>query len=101
MYIALIDFPVLAQDRATVLSVLAEGAAAARAMPGNLGFRVMIEADRPDEVSLLHRWADRGDFDAYIASPVFAEMGRQIRPLMAGAPVSLRMQAQEDATVTG
>ncbi|MGR3323511.1 MAG: putative quinol monooxygenase [Pseudooceanicola sp.] len=101
MYIAMIDFPVLERDRATVLSALARDAAEARAMPGNLGFRVLGDTERPEEVAILHRWRDKADFEAYLASPTFARIGAEIRPLMAGAPVSLRMHAQEDETLNG
>lgn len=101
MYIALIDFPVLARDRDAVLAALARDAAEARALPGNIDFRLFPDATEPERITLLHRWADKAGFDAYIASPTFARIGAEIRPLMAGAPVSLRMHAQEDSLVTG
>ena len=50
---------------------------------------------------ILHRWADKAGFDAYLASDLFAEMGGALRALMAGPPVSLRLTAQEDASVNG
>ncbi len=100
MYIAQIDFPILAQDRDTVIAAFAPGAARAREMEGNLAFRILLDAE-DEAVTILHRWRDKRDFEAYLASAAFAEIGQAVRPLMAGAPVSLRMRAEEDETVAG
>lgn len=99
MYVALVDFPVT--DSAAATAILQRDAAAARAMAGNLDYRALTDAEDPTRVLILHRWADKAGFDAYLASDLFAEMGGALRALMSGPPVSLRLTAQEDATVKG
>ncbi|MGH1425517.1 MAG: putative quinol monooxygenase [Pseudooceanicola sp.] len=97
MYVAIIDFPILDQDRARALAALSRDAKAARAMPGNLAFRVLSDAKNTEQITVLHRWEDKAACDAYVGSPLFTRIGEEIRPLMAGAPVSLRLHAHEDA----
>jgi quinol monooxygenase YgiN len=99
MYLALVDFPVT--DRAAAAEILARDCAHARAMPGNLDYRALTDAETVDRVVILHRWTDKAAFDAYGASELFREMGGALRALMSGPPVSLRLRAEEDEIVTG
>lgn len=99
MYLALVDFPVT--DRDAAATILARDCAQARAMPGNLDYRALTDAENTDRMVILHRWTDKAGFDAYAASDLFKEMGGALRALMSGPPVSLRLRAEEDATITG
>ena len=99
MYLALVDFPVTDPQAAT--AILARDCAHARAMPGNLDYRALTDAESPDRVLILHRWTDKPAFDAYANSDLFKTMGGELRALMSGAPVSLRFRCEEDEVVTG
>ena len=99
MYLALVDFPVT--DRDAAAAILARDSQAARAMPGNLDYRALTDAQDESRVLILHRWTDKAGFDAYAASDLFKQMGGELRALMTGAPLSLRLHAQEDETVIG
>lgn len=99
MYLALIDFPVT--DRDAAAAILTRDCARARSMPGNLDYRALTDAEDDTRILILHRWTDKAGFDAYLASDLFAQMGGDLRALMSAPPVSLRMRAEEDATVTG
>ncbi|OWU85075.1 hypothetical protein ATO6_08450 [Oceanicola sp. 22II-s10i] len=101
MYIAIVTFPVAPADRPRATALLARDAAEARAMPGNLSFDVLTAAAAEDSVTVLHRWQDKSGLAAYLASPAFARIGAEVRPLMTGAPVSLRLIAEDDETLTG
>jgi hypothetical protein len=56
---------------------------------------------REDEsaVAVVHERDDEASFAGYLGSDSFARSGEVLRPLMTGAPVSRRMQAQSVQTV--
>lgn len=99
MYIALVDFP--HRDPATVLPAVLQTLPGVRAMSGCLGFRLLTDSETPDRLVLLHRWQDKAAFETYLASEHFASLGALLRPGMTAPPVSLRLEAHEDTTVTG
>lgn len=101
MILAIIDFQVAASDRPAALRVLAEDGRSAAAMPGNLAFRVYTDAGSDTHVGLMHEWQDIRTFDAYLASPGFAQVGTILRPMMTAPPTSRRLVTEIFEEVTG
>jgi quinol monooxygenase YgiN len=101
MIIAIVDFEVAAGDRATALAVLGHDGPAARALPGNLSYRAFTNADSDSHVGIMHEWEKAEHFEGYMASAAFAEIGRQLRPLMTAPPISRRMTAELFEEVKG
>lgn len=99
MIIAIVDFSVAPENQAVALNILAGDGVAATAIKGNLGFRAFTDACSKTHVGLMHEWTDQAAFDAYVASPEFATVGAQLRPLMTGAPTSRRFEATLYETV--
>jgi quinol monooxygenase YgiN len=101
MIIAVVDFEVAPADREKAFAVLKRDAPAARALPGNLSYRAFANADSHSHVGIMHEWEAQAHFEDYLASEAFAEIGRQLRPLMTSAPVSRRMRAELFEEVKG
>ncbi|MGN9911338.1 putative quinol monooxygenase [Phytohabitans sp. LJ34] len=99
MLIAIVDFKTAATDRPTALAQLDGERDAVRAMPGNVAFRVYASRDDETAVTIVHEWDDEASFAAYVGSDAFRRSGEAIRPLMVGAPVSRRFQAELLETV--
>jgi quinol monooxygenase YgiN len=99
MFIAILDFDVAPDDRATVLAALLESATAVRAMPGNINFRPFLDPNKSQGICVLHEWTDQASFAAYGTSGAFASLGRVLRPLMTSRPVSRRLRADLVETV--
>lgn len=93
MLIAHVYFTVAAGDRQKALDTLLAEAAGVRAMKGCQAFVPFADPADPEALGILHEWEHEADFTAYIASPGFAEVGKALRPLMTGAPVSRRFDA--------
>lgn len=93
MIIAHVTFSVAAEKRQEALDVLVSEIAGVRAMHGCLAFVPFV--DPSDEISLgvLHEWETAADFAAYGSSSGFAEVGKALRPMMTGAPISRRFDA--------
>ncbi len=68
-------------------------------MKGCLAFVPFTDPSGPGALGVLHEWETADDFAAYAASAGFAAAGRALRPLMVGAPVSRRFDAQLAETV--
>ena len=101
MIIAIVDFEVAAQNRAKALNILAKESASAAARPGNLGYRAFTNAGSQTHVGLMHQWDDLPAFTAYIGSPIFAEIGAKLRPMMISPPISQRLNAEVFEEVRG
>jgi quinol monooxygenase YgiN len=101
MIIAIVDFEVAAADRARALDILKHDAPAARALPGNLGYRAFTDAGSDTHIGIMHEWEKAEHFDGYIASAAFADIGKQLRPLMTAPPVSRRMTVELFEEVKG
>lgn len=92
MIVAHVDFKVAEADRKMVMQVLLDQGSAVRSMPGCNRFVPFENITQEGEVGVMHEWADRASFEAYLASPAFLESGRIIRPRMLAAPVSRRFE---------
>jgi quinol monooxygenase YgiN len=99
VFIAIVDFATAAADRATAIGHFDAETDQVRAMPGNLAFRVYASRDDESRVTVLHEWEDAASFDGYLGSESFARFGKEIRPLIVGAPVSRRFHAELLETV--
>lgn len=99
MLIAIVDFNTAATDRPAALAQLDGERDAVRAMPGNVAFRVYASRDDQTAVTVVHEWADEASFAGYLGSDAFTRSGEALRPLMVGAPVSRRFQAELLETV--
>lgn len=93
MFIAHVTFCVPERDRPEVLRILLTQVPAVREMKGCLAFIPFLDPTRADGVGVLHEWVDQDHFAGYLESPEFALSGKEIRPLMTGAPVSRRFNA--------
>jgi len=94
MFIAILDFDVASADSGAALDQLLGEAPGIREMKGNLSFRAFADPLLDTRVTVLHEWETQDDFQAYLASPSFAESGTVLRPMMTGAPVSRRFRAE-------
>lgn len=99
MLIAVLDFEVRPQDRDAALTQLLTEAAEVRAMDGNLAFRPYADPEAGSRITLLHEWRSHADFGRYLESGAFARFGAALRPMMTGAPVSRRFEAELLETV--
>jgi quinol monooxygenase YgiN len=93
VFIVILDFATTAADRPTALAQLDGERELVRAMPGNLAFRVYASREAGTEISVIHEWEDEASFRGYVASDSFARSGDVLRPMMTGAPLSRRFQA--------
>lgn len=93
-FIAILDLSVSAADRPAALAQLTVEQPIVRAMAGCVDFRVFPAPDSDSAITVLHEWADREAFDAYLASEAFARSGAVLRPLMEGPPSSRRFQVE-------
>lgn len=93
MLIAIVDFDVAPADQDRALDQLLSEAPGVRAMEGNLAFRAYADPLLDGRVTVVHEWAGRAAFDAYVQSAAFARSGQVLRPMMTGAPVSRRFEA--------
>jgi quinol monooxygenase YgiN len=97
--IAILDFSTTATDRPAALAQLDGERAEVHAMPGNLAFRIYASREDGTRITVVHEWEDQGSFAAYLGSDSFARSGEVLRPIMTGAPVSRRFQAELLETV--
>ncbi len=93
MLIAVLDLRTTAADRPVALAQLDSEREEIRAMPGNLDFRVYAARDDEEAVAVIHEWADKQSFAAYLSSEAFARSGAVLRPLVTAPPVSRRFHA--------
>ena len=93
MLIAVLDLRTTAADRPVALAQLDSEREEIRAMPGNLDFRVYAARDDEEAVAVIHEWADKQSFAAYLSSSAFARSGAVLRPLVTAPPVSRRFHA--------
>ena len=99
MLIAILDFTTAAADRPAALAQLDRESGQVRAMPGNVAFRVYASREDDTAVTVVHEWADEPSFSGYLGSDSFARSGEVLRPMMTGAPVSRRFNAELRETV--
>lgn len=99
MFIAILDFTTAVTDRPAALAQLDRERDEVRTMPGNIAFRVYACREDESAVTVVHEWDDEASFAGYLGSDSFARSGEVLGPLMTGAPVSRRMQAQVVRTV--
>lgn len=85
--------------RAEALEALVRQAPQVRAMKGCLAFVPFLDPTSDTDIGVLHEWASADDFAAYTASADFAAIGCLLRPMMTGAPVSRRFDAELVQTV--
>lgn len=88
MLIVTVAFTTLPENRTRAVGALLSEAPIVRALAGNLGYAVGLDAETPGGVHLTHRWTDAAAFAAYRASDGFAAVGAAVFPLMTGKPVS-------------
>jgi quinol monooxygenase YgiN len=93
MLIAVLDLRTTAADRPVALAQLDSEREEIRAMPGNLDFRVYASRDDQEAVAVIHEWADKQSFAAYLSSEAFSRSGAVLRPLVTEPPVSRRFHA--------
>lgn len=99
MFIAILDFSTAAIDRPAALAQLDGERDEVRAQPGNVAFRIYASREDDERITVLHEWEDQASFAAYLGSSSFARSGEVLRPIMTGAPVSRRFQAELLETV--
>jgi quinol monooxygenase YgiN len=94
VFIAILDFSTAPADRPAALAQLDGERDEVRAMPGNVAFRIYTSREDGTGITVVHEWEDQASFAAYLRSDCFARSGEVLRPIMAGAPVSRRFQAE-------
>jgi quinol monooxygenase YgiN len=94
MLIAIVDFEVTKDDRATALAVLLDEVSTVQAIPGCVNFRPFTDPQSQTHVGVLHEWHGDDGFAAYLASPGFAKVGEILRPMMTAPPSSRRYRAE-------
>ena len=93
MFIAIVEVDIKPEAVADTVAALEKDRAAALSMPGCLAFRSCAINGAPAKIVLVEEWEDAASFEAYKASPAFAEAMGTIKPVMAGAPVSRAFNA--------
>ncbi|WP_108816292.1 putative quinol monooxygenase [Loktanella sp. Alg231-35] len=81
-----VNFTVAAVDQGAAVACLLEEALVMQALPGNQGYRVLVQPQTEGVITLLHKWNDLDSLDAYRNGPLFAKVGGVLRPIMTGAP---------------
>lgn len=99
MLIAIVEFEVTKETRASAITQLLTEVPAVRAMAGNLGFGTYADPTNETSVVILHRWKTQENFQNYLASEAFARSGKILRPLMTAPPQSNRYDAKLIETV--
>ncbi len=93
MLIVIVDVDIKPDAVADTVAALEKDRAAALSMPGCLAFRSCAINGASDKIVLVQEWEDSASFEAYKASPAFAEAMSAIKPVMAGTPVSRTFNA--------
>ncbi len=93
MFLAHLIFTVEPARRPEALSALLSETAMVRAMPGCALFLPFTDPADAAALGVIHEWESEAQFAAYLASPGFAEIGAQLRPMMTAPPVSRRFDA--------
>ena len=94
MRIAHLTFTVDKHASQHALALLTTAAPAVRAMPGCQAFIPFADPMSEGGIGVVHEWASAADFSLYLASPGFAQLSAQLRPLMTAPPVSKRFDAE-------
>ena len=93
MRIAHAFFAVAPDQREKALDIMISRAAAVREMPGCRVFVPFSDPADPGKLGVIHEWESGADFDAYLASPVYAAISAVLRPMMIGKPDGRRFDA--------
>jgi quinol monooxygenase YgiN len=99
LIIVILDLSTTGADRPKALAQLDAEQDRVRALPGNLAYRVFASRADATSVTVVHEWADQESLRGYLESDSFRRSGEVVRPLMVGAPVSRRFQAELLETV--
>lgn len=91
MLIVIVTFTTTAPDAA--LSLLRADASRTRALPGNIAFDVLQNAQTPAQITLLQRWRDLASLEAHKQAEGMKTLGAKLMPLMDGAPVTSVFEA--------
>lgn len=81
----------------TVYEALKTLETAARKMDGCLEYQICPSYAQDGTIFIFQAWATEDNFKAYGASDDFMRMGTSIRPLMTGAPETIKYDAQRNA----
>jgi len=92
--IAIVDFSTGAADRLAALAQLDSERGQVCAMPGNRAFRAYCSREDDTGITIVHEWDDEASVAGYQMSESFARIGKVIRPMLTGAPVSRRFRAE-------
>ena len=87
MQLVTVEAGFAATDLPQALTLLGSCAQEARIMDGCDHYAV-FQSPGADGVAIVQRWASMAAFDAYRASPTFAELGKTLGPLMTAPPVT-------------
>ena len=99
MFVAIVEFEVAKENRASAIRQLLAEVPTVRAMSGNIGFGPYADPMNETSVVILHRWTLQSDFKSYLASEAFTRSGKILRPLMTSLPQSNRYDAKLIETV--
>ena len=70
-------------------------AARARVLEGCVRYAFHEDVADPLRVLLYEEWTSREAFEAYKASPLFAEAGQHLRPMLAAPPKSAYYESED------
>lgn len=87
MLIAIADMTMSPEDAAKALPYLTTLAQTVRAMPGNRAYRPLPDPETPGRIAVLHEWEDKAAFDAFCATPAYADMLAELKPKLTAPPV--------------
>lgn len=59
---------------------------AAARIPGFRSARLLVSSDDPDELLVIAEWVSLDAYDEWLASPIRAEIGSELEPLLDGEP---------------
>jgi quinol monooxygenase YgiN len=88
----LAELPIASESRAAALELFEEPAAASRAEPGLLDYRVTTDVEAPNVVRVIEQYEDDAAVDAHMSSDHFESFQAAIASHLAGEPELYRYE---------
>jgi quinol monooxygenase YgiN len=95
MFIARVTLQIRPSHRGSFRAYAAEECKQARALPGCVEYAFCEDVADPARVLLYEEWASREQFEVYRASPLFAQAGAHLGPMLESPPRSAYYESED------
>ena len=99
MIVMLAEMPITPDSRESALELFEDLAAASRAEPGVLEYRVTTDVEAPDVVRVIERYEDADAVDGHMSSDHFEAFQADVAPHIAGEPTLHRYEVDSETQV--